>query len=202
MANTDRPNGFVPVGTITGAAWTDAVRRYPVDSANATAIFLGDMIMLEDDGNVAPATAGATSLLGACVGVEHSDPGSNTARTLQGGGSYDLNLSLKYLPANTAGYVYVVVDPNALYEVQEDSDVSSLTADAVGSNIDHIANAGSTVTGRSGHELDSDTVTDAVPGAAGFRIVGLVEREDNEVGTNARWIVKINESHFTDTVGL
>ena len=69
MANADRPRGFTPVGTIDGSPYNSAIRTYPVDVANATAIFPGDAVTLEADGNVA--AAGSTSvILGVCVGVE------------------------------------------------------------------------------------------------------------------------------------
>lgn len=200
MANVDRPSGFRPIGTVSGAPWQGHLMTFDVDSSNATAIFLGDLIALEADGNVAPAAAGSTQLLGACVGIYHSDPGDSTGRSLEGGGSNDLNLSLKYLPANTAGKILVTVGPDVLYEAQEDSAVSSLALTDRGANVDFVAGAGSTTTGRSGYEIDSDTVTTIA--SAPLRIVDIVRREDNEVGTNAKWIVRIHTHHFSAANGV
>jgi hypothetical protein len=157
-----------------------------VDSSNATAIFRGDAVTLETDGNVTPAAAGGV-ILGVCEGVVVD---REVAATEHPG----------YLPASTAGYVLVRVEDGALYEVQEDSDGGDLDAGAVGSNIDHIAGTGSTVSGVSGHEIDSSTLTAA--GSAGWRIVGLVERVDNEIGTNAKWLVTVHESHLKATNGI
>lgn len=185
MANTNRPNGAVPVGTINGSPYSGYVRRYAVDSSNGTAIFRGDFITLEDDGNVAPAAAGGI-LLGVCVGVEVSRA---VAATEHPG----------YLPASTAGYVLVAVGPDVLYEVQEDSVGGAMPLASVGSTGDIVAGAGSTTTGRSAHVLDSSDVIakDAAPGSAQLLVVGLVDRPDNEGAANyARWIVKINESAF------
>lgn len=186
MANVDAPKGAIPVGTLSGSPMSGYVRTYPVDSSNATAIFVGDFITLETDGNVTPAAAGGV-ILGVCVGVEVS---RSTAATEHPG----------YLPASTAGNIKVAVGPDILYSIQEDSVGGALTAGAVGSNIDHIAGSGSTTTGVSAHELDSSTLTAA--GSAGLRVVGLDARVDNEVGTNARWLVRVHESHLAATNGI
>lgn len=186
MANTDRPRGAIPVGTISGSPWGATVREYNVDSSNATAIFRGDFVTLESDGNVAPAAAGGI-VLGVCVGPVVS----RTVPATEHPG---------YLPATTAGKVLVAVGPDVLYEVQEDSDTSNLALTDVGANIDIIAGAGSTVTGVSAHELDSSSVTAA--GSAQLRIVGLKAAPDNAVGTNAKWVVRVHESHWTTTNGV
>lgn len=188
MANVDRPNGFIPVGTVSGSPWSATVREYPVDSSNATAIFQGDAITLEADGNVTPAAAGGV-ILGICVGVV---PSRTVAATEHPG----------YLPASTAGNVLVAIGPDVIYEVQEDGVGGALGGRAVvGSNIDHIAGSGSTTTGRSAHEIDSNTATAA--GSAGFRIIDLVDRPDNDVTlTNARYLVRVHESHLAATNGI
>lgn len=195
MANVDRPSGATPVGTISGSPWNAAVRPYSVDSSNATAIFVGDFVTLEADGNCTPAAAGGV-ILGVCVGIkkiaedEFGVSGYHTAP----------NLDIRYLPASTAGTILVSVGNDILYEVQEDSVGSNLALTDVGANIDLIAGAGSTTTGNSAHELDSSTVTAA--GSAQLRIIGKVNRPDNAVGTNCRWIVRVHESHLAATNGI
>lgn len=187
MANTDRPNGFTPIMLIDGSPFNSAIRKYHVDVLNATAIFVGDAVTLEADGNVAPAAAGGV-VLGVCTGVVVD---REVAATEHPG----------YLPATTAGDIYVSVGPNVLYEVQEDGAVSTLASTDIGANIDLVAGAGSATTGRSAHELDSDTVTSA--GSAQFRLVDYVRREDNEVGVaNSKWIVRVHESHLNATNGI
>lgn len=187
MANVDRPMGAIPVETLSGSPVSGAIREYAVDSSNATAIFPGDFITLEADGNVTPAAAGGV-ILGVCVGVKVDRA---VAATEHPG----------YLPASTAGYIKVAVGPDIIYEVQEDSVGGALDATAVGANIDHIAGAGSTTTGRSAHELASSTLTAA--GSAGLRIIGPSKRVDNEVGSdNGKWLVRVHESHFAATNGI
>lgn len=184
MANVSRPNGARPVFTISGSPWMGMVRKYPVDSSNATAIFRGDFITLEDDGNVAPAAAGGI-LLGVCVGVEVNRA---VAATEHPG----------YLPASTAGNLLVCVGPDVIYEIQEDNTGGPMVATNVGSVGDMVAGAGSTTTGNSGHLLDSSGViaADATPGSAQLLVVKLADRIDNEIGNNAKWFVRINESAF------
>ena len=184
MSNTDRPRGAIPVGTLSGSPVSGTIRRYPVDASNGTAIFRGDFVKLEADGNVAPATAGDV-LLGVAMGpvVDRAIPATEHPG---------------YLPASTAGYVRVAVGPDILYEVQEDSVGGDMTAAMVGANGNIAAGAGSTTTGVSGHELDSSDVTtnNGSAATAQLRVVALVDREDNAVGTNAKWLVRINEHHF------
>lgn len=184
MANADRPSGMRPVSTLSGGPWQGHVRAYPVDSSNGTAIFRGDPIKLEDDGNVAPATAGDL-LLGVCVGVKVDRA---TAATEHPG----------YLPASTAGTVLVCVGPDVIYEIQEDSVGGAMVATNVGSNGDIAVTAGSTTTGNSKVELDSSDVIakDASAASAQLLVLGLVDRPDNAIGTEAKWLVRINESVF------
>lgn len=190
MANVDRPNGFRPIGTVNGSPYNANVRKRPVDSANATAIFVGDAMILEDDGNVAPYTGSSGgNLLGVCVGVVVNRA---VAATEHPG----------YLPAFTAGYVLVVEGPDVLYVVQEDDGGTTLTTAAIGSNFDVLATAGSTTTGQSAHELDRSTTTDGSPGTAQLRLIGLMDREDNAVGDWAKWIVRINEHVHNEVTGL
>ena len=189
MANVDRPSGLRPIGSLDGSPYNGPVRHRPVDSSNGTAIFVGDAVILEDDGNVAPASAGG-NILGVCVGVVVDRA---VAATEHPG----------YLPASTAGTILVVEGPDVLFEIQEDDvDGTALTRAAIGSNADILATAGSTTTGVSAHELDRSTITDDSPATATLRIIELVDRDDNEVGDYAKWIVRINEHMHRETTGL
>jgi hypothetical protein len=181
MANVDRPNGAVPLRRYDGSAPLPA-NPYPVDASNSTAIFIGDFITQEADGACAPAAAG-NRLLGVCVGVA-DDYG---------------DLSRRYLPASTAGTIWVQDDPWCIFEVQEDSDSSTLALADVGLNCDHIAGSGDTATSISGHEIDS---SDAATNDGGLRLLRLVNRPDNAVGAQARWEVLIIQHTHTSETGL
>lgn len=191
MANIDRPNGLRPIRTLSGSPWSSSVMEFPVDSGNGTAIFIGDLVKLEDDGNVGPAGAGG-AVLGVCVGVKVDRAVVETEHP-------------GYLPASTAGNVLIVVAKDCVYEVQEDSVGGAMVAASVGSNGDIAAGAGSTTTGRSAYELDSSDViaNDASAATATLRVIALSTRSDNAIGTEAKWEVIINEHQFADAnIGL
>ena len=183
MANTDRPMGAIPMRHLTGAPYNGQFNEYDVDSSNGTAIFVGDFIQTEADGNVAPATAGTgNELLGACVGVKWVSAESTN-----------------YLAASTAGTIYVADAPDLVFNVQEDDGGTALTVAARGANVAIIKGAGSTSTGYSAHELDQDSVTVATEQ---LRLIRLVPVEGNAYGDNANWEVTINEHAYKQAVGI
>jgi hypothetical protein len=197
MANVDRPNGFTPVGTMSGDSWASRIKEYRCDSS-AGNIYPGDLVIMEADGQVAPATAGNTELLGVCLG--HSDFGPTFT-----GGIPDNSLSNSHPTLNTyhvtgtASSVLVVVGPDVLYEVQEDDDGTALALTDVGSTCDILATAGSTTTGRSQQELDRSEVNQT---NGQMKIVDIAKKADNEIGDWCRWYVVINENHFTKIAGI
>ena len=191
MANIDRPNGLRPIRMLDGSPYNASIMEFPVDVSNATAIFKGDTVVLEDDGNVA-ASGAAGAVLGVCVGVKVDRA---VAATEHPG----------YLPATTVGTILVEIGTNVVFEIQEDSVGGAMAATNVGSNGDIAAGAGSAVTGRSGYELDSSDViaNDASAATATLRVLKLSSRTDNEIGTEAKWEVIINEHQFADSnIGL
>lgn len=191
MANIDRPNGLRPIRMLDGSPYNASVMVFPVDAANGTAIFNGDLVVLEDDGNLAPSGAGG-AVLGVCVGVTVDR--AVTATEYPG-----------YVPASTAGNILVEVGRNVIFEIQEDSTGGAMVATNVGSNGDVVAGAGSTTTGRSSYELDSSDViaSDASAKTAQLRVLKLSSRADNAIGVNAKWEVIINEHQLTDSnIGL
>lgn len=192
MANTSRVNGFRPVRYLNGAPYTGGFRRYVVSAADATALYVGDMVKASTDGDlvtglqtVTRATAGAT-LLGAVVGFE-VDP---TA----------LNVPL-YRAASTRRIVYVADDQNLLFEAQEDGDTTPIAVASIGLNVSLIStSAGSTITGASGMQIDSSTASTTA--TLELKLMEKLAREDNELVTagqaNTRWVVKINAHGLAD----
>lgn len=178
--NVDRPNGFIPVGTLSGGDWTASIRTFTMDAGH-DAIFIGDLVHFDADGYLDQYDAGDTQVVGVCVGVE-VNRGLN-AKTEHPG----------YLDTNIAGKIRVACDPLLLMEVQEDGDTTALVLADINRNIEIIDGGGSTTTGVSGMELNSDSnnTTNTLP----LRIVGLVDRADNQLASvdttkpNARWLV-------------
>lgn len=183
MANADRPRGATPVRHQNGGTCLQ-MTPYGVDASNSTAIFLNDFMIAEADGYVAPYTGtGGGNLLGVAGGVA-DDYG---------------DLTRMYLPASTAGTIWVYDDPDMVFECQEDDAGTALTVAARGANCDVLATAGSTTTSKSAHEIDRSTVTSAT---AQLRLLRLTPRDDNAYGDSADWEVIINEHAYKATAGI
>ena len=115
----------------------------------------------------------------------------------------DLNVPI-YRRASTDRYVYVVDDPNVLFEIKCDDVGSTLAAADIGLNASIVVGSGNTTTGASGVELD--TSTKATTATLELKIMELARRVDNELGSaNQKVIVKINNHQFgshTGTAGV
>lgn len=191
MANVSMPAGLQPVRYASGAPYNGACNRYYVPSSDATALFIGDPVIIagsaDADGvpTVTRATAaGAGRITGVVVGIVNSLGGVESTR---------------YRPASTACYVLVADDPNLLFEIEEDAVGGALAAADVGLNADLASGSGSTVTGLSGFVLD--TSTKATTATLQLRIIGFRQRADNEIGANAKVLVRINLPTETGAVG-
>jgi len=154
MANVDRPNGFSPVKTISGAPWTSMIRTVGV--ADGGDIFVGDALMLSS-GLATPVTASNDITIGVAVGFGKRDKFS-----LSVGGDYNPdNLTTTYYDdsasTHTDWVVYYVPTSDVLFEAQFDG---TPTTPVVGQGYGLIYTAGSTTTGRSAQEIDGDDTTD------------------------------------------
>jgi hypothetical protein len=185
MANEDRPTGLSPTGTIGGTPYSAKVRRYAVPATDGTALYVGDAVVSTGSANADGVpyviqAAAANILRGVVVGFE-PDP---------------TNLELKYRLASTERIAMVCDDPMAEFEIQENG---AIAVTAVGGNAELVVAAGSATSGLSGMELASSS---AITGAAQLRIIQLVQRPNNEVGTNGKWVVKINEHELLTAAGV
>jgi hypothetical protein len=188
MANADVPNGLKPVRTLIGSPYNGATRRAVHAAGDSVALFIGDLVKLTGAGDatdnlpvVAQAAAG-NSVCGVVVGME-PDYG---------------DLSIHYVAASTRRIVYVAMDPNLIFEVQEDSTGGSIAVASIGLNTDVVVGTGSTTTGTSAMELDS---SDVGTSAGQLKLLQLAQREDNVLGNYANWEVMIAEHQLRDTVG-
>lgn len=196
MSNVDRPNGFTPVGTLSGSPWQGAVQRFDLDATHA-AIGVGDLVQMTADGYLDILAAGETGFIGVVVGVgnweaapvggilgEHSL--STTEPTLSGA-------SAKSVALNTTGTIYVCTAPDVILEGQEDGDTDPLELADVGSNVEIIGGGPDATTGISSMEIDSSShaTTNTLP----LRLLGMVQRPGNTLGDTeaatpwARWLV-------------
>ena len=179
MANVDRPNGFRPVGHLSGGAFTGRVRKYYSINDN---LFLGDLVEKE--------ATGTASGSGGYPGVDRMDSG--TADILVGCVvGWEINpdsLNAMHHAASATLAVYINDDPMTIYEGQCDG---TLAVTDIGLNADVTLGAGSTTTGASGMEIAASGAATTI--ATPLKIMGLVEREDNDVSSaNANWLVMLN----------
>jgi len=191
MANSNAPAGLIARRLRNGSPFMGACRTYFVPATDATAIFIGDPVIIAGDGDTAGtptvtlATAATGRITGVCVGIR---PGGNN--TL---------IPPRYRAASTAEYIIVADGPDVLYEVQEDGIGGSLAATNIGQNISLIAGSGNTTTGQSGWMIDSSTA--AVTATLQMRIIGLENRIGNDIGTTAKWLCAINLPTETGAAG-
>jgi hypothetical protein len=182
MANTDNPAGFRPLRHRGGGVIRPS--RYYIASAYGTSIFTGDAVILTS-GKVNIAADDSTLILGIFAGCEFLDssgvPGARFS---------------PYWPASTVTtgsadvVAWVYDDPWISYRVQTDTGTDFVVATHTGGSYDiELDHAGSTVTGKSGMEIDlNDT------GQTQFYVVGMIEEIGNAAGTNTDIEVLIRKS--------
>lgn len=189
MANADTPFGLKPVQHRNGQPYTGSGRVYSVAAGNGTAIYVGDLVTL----------AGTSQTINGAV---YSDVvQSATGDVFQGvviGVLPDTQDSLKYRAASTQRLLLVEDSPDLLFEIQEVTGGTPLTANDVGLNANVVVAAGSTVTGMSGMELNN--ASEATTNTLDVKIVGFVNRVDNEIGEHAKWLVALNRHRFANQV--
>jgi hypothetical protein len=185
MANANRPTGLSPVGTI-GGPYNGQSRLYSILAADTNAFAIGDPVVTAAGGGdprgiPAVTLAAATGAIrGVVVGVFDTYPGIKIN-----------NLSSLVRPAAAqtgVWYVMVVDDPDTVFEVQEIGTGTPLAVAAIGLNTNLVVGTNNGFL--SGWMLDN--ATEAVTAALQCRILGLVQRVDNELGAYAKWLVKIN----------
>ena len=189
MANVDSPFGLKPVRHRSGAPYNGAVTQYSTAAGDATAIYIGDPVTLSGtsqtiNGRIykdVDQAATGDKIVGVVVGVVPV-----TAE------------SLRYRAASTQRILLVADDPNLIFEIQEVSGGTALTANDIGLNADFVVAAGSTTTGMSGVELNN--ATEATTNTLDLQIVDFVNREDNEIGEHAKFLVRINRHQYANQV--
>ena len=199
MANTDRPFGLRPVKHLDGSPWNGQVSTYYVPASDGTAIYVGDPVK----------SGGTAGDEGTFVYGQHVDgmptvavaaAGDTLRGVVVGFSPLQSNLETLHRAASTARLAYVVDSPDVVFEVQSDEGGAALALVDVGENADILYTAGSAVTGRSAVELDSSTHQTTT---AQLRILGFVQRVDNDPGSNfGKVLVVINEHELKSTSGL
>ena len=175
MANTNAPNGFVPLRHLTGGVVRP--QAYPIANGFATSLFSGDLVTLLSDGTVGIGT-NATNALGVFYGVQYIDQTSGDVKFSK---IWPANTTVK---TNTAATAFVYDDPNITYEVQ-----GSFANANVGELCNVTFTAGVTIFGGSHQEANLASLATT---AKVLRILRLVDAPDNAVGADAKLEVVIN----------
>lgn len=194
MPNVDRPSGLVPLEYLDGSPYNGKARMFYIPSSDGNAFAIGDPVVMAgsaDSNGVASvtlATAGTGNIvLGAIVGFGGSVYG--------GPGAIPGALETTVIPATKSRAYYVLVsdDPNIVYEIQEVSGGTALTAAEVGLNANLVAGTNSGYV--SGWEVNNSG--EAAGATLQVQLLGLVQRADNAFGEHAKWKVRINYHQYT-----
>jgi hypothetical protein len=188
MANIDKAFGLRAIGNLSA---TGAQKQYGYEIADSQAgtIFQGDLVALSGGFITRFLPASHTAAVGVFNGCNYIDPttGKPTFKNFYPG---SVNITAGKIIAD------VIDDPNQLFLVQCDE---GFVAADVGKNADVVGTGGSTTSGISTMELDSSTL--ATSAALNLKVVGLYNDVNNEFGTNAVVVVKINE-HVYGSAGV
>ena len=190
MANINKPFGLRPSGNLSA---TGAQKQYGYEIADdqAGAIFQGDLVVLFDGYIIKYDASTHTAPTGVFNGCQYNDPTRANKPTWKNYYPGSINVEIGAI------YCEVLDDPSQLFLIQADEDI--VQAD-IGKNADPTASTtGSTVNGISNGTLDSSTI--AKTQALTFKIVGLYAVPENELGTNAVVVVKLNQ-HQYGSVGV
>lgn len=208
MANSDTPFGLKPIGGSATLENGGLVHCY-LPSDYATSVFVGDpVIRVAAGSNDVPVDiiGGGRFEIGTLPEVNVVSVGdTNEASGVVVGFLATTRDSTTYGAASTTRVALVNMDPYQEYIVQADG---AVPAASVGLNAVLIAtHSGSTVTGRSGMELDTTSDAPATDASNQLRITRLYNSPDNE--TNAihnkvcvRWNLPVEAADRAGTLGI
>ena len=200
MANVIRKRGFRPVRHLDGSPYNDASMQFYCTESTAT--FIGDVVEFTGTSGAAGTVVSGIDCEGMKI-VAHStqtSAGSHIAGVVVGFVPVT-TLPGNYRPASVNQVVLVCVNPEVIYEVQEDGDTTPLTSAMMGNNIGLASGVGSTVSGASAYAIDSTNTSTAA--TFPFKLLGLVKRPDNAFNTGgslvdmAKFEVILNVGDYT-----
>lgn len=183
MPNVNAPRGLSPRRTLSGAGIV--ANPYSIAANYTTAIYRGDVVQLTGTGkNIAQSEAGNVDNLGVFAGCSYIDASGKSVWS-------------KYWPGVSDGKTNIVAlvwdDPNVVWEVQADGCVAA----EVGVVCDWNVGTGNVASGQSGlYAVVSGT--SATTGGS-LKVMGLVDRPDNEYGSYAKIEVLLIE-HVNNAV--
>ena len=185
MSATAAPFGLRPVGNL-GGTYNGSFRQYPILSTESTRICFGDLVKLTDAGTTTTiqkdtGTTAATPI-GIFMGCRYTDLSTGQTQFTQVWSG----------AAHTNGMVYVMDDPNVLFEIQADGSVND---DDIAANAALVQGTSNATLGISRVSLDISTAANTA--ALPIRIVDFKGGFDgDEKGTSFPIMVcKFNTGH-------
>jgi len=198
MANVNAVSGLSPNGTITGAPFNEQGILYAIANDASNTYAIGDIVKSavgNDANGVALVTkAAATDVpLGVIVSIRVANPGVSLAGT-----NIDLGKLYITLSSGSYSYVYVVTDPNVVFQVQ-----ANASADAkVGSTAVPTITANQTTLSQSSPLSATYVTADASATAASmFQIVGMFQEPTNTPGAYNNLLVVFNKHQYKQAFG-
>lgn len=174
MANLNAPHGLAPSGPLLSA------KMYKIAAAYATALYINDPVVRNNQGDIIIATAGTgNAILGSALGFYTTEFAP---------------LATNYYTASLAGVHYCLVadDPRQLFRIMEDSIGANYAAIDLAGNTNLVAGAGgSTVSGLSSWMADSSSAAGNTAGDQ-IRLIDVYRSADNAIGQYCQWIIRIN----------
>jgi len=160
------PYGLIPINLIGGQVFAGATRQIPIGSGETTAIFFGDVVNLNADGNLTKVTTtDSGSVVGVFLGVSYVDP------------TFGLTFRQYYPGALTNSTItaYVQDDPDALFKaavcLTGTTTIDYLNRTDVNRNAALVQNPGNTQNGNSRVAInDATNTTTTLP----VRIIDVV----------------------------
>lgn len=186
--------GFRPVKHTNGSPYNGQFNRYMVSASNATALNIGDLVVLGTDPALEDIPAGfgvypavqrassatASQIVGAVVGFEPDYTNLNTSGMLRA--------------ASTRRVVYVADSPDTIFAVGQDGVGGVVAAASVGLNCEIVVGTPATTAPfASTQRIDSSQV--AATATLPVQIVGFTPAPDNDTTSTARpaeLLVRIN----------
>ena len=198
MANTNRPKGLSPVQNSDGTQWSQGATLYSVANDASNSYAIGDIVMAAAgaDADGIPlvtkwtGTVGVSTLpLGVIVGIRVADPGVSMVGN-------SLALEKSYIPVSSgAHYLYIVTDPQTIFEVQGDSTVWATSH--MNNNVNLTITANQTTLGNGSPYSSIVATSPATTNNLPLQVLGAVQRADNALGAYCALLVRFNVHNFT-----
>ena len=189
MANQDAAFGFRPTRSLVGG--NIRTEEHKIAANYNTAIYTGQVVTAVTAGGITAAAAADVQQIGVFGGVFYTDP--TTSKPTWSA----------YYPASTNATdlkATLYMDPDIVFEAQHDGTGTAALNFASGN---FVGTSGSTITGQSTQELDTDTFTTT---ASGWKQIGISVDPDNSdtssANCNAYAVFGTGENVFTFATGI